>query len=118
MVLMAAHFEVAQEACCRRLEELGLLPARTWESMKARGFTGDFARRLLDEAGFASAKPGGDPVTPRLWLLAAEAHDRGLVSEGQLSRMLHLPRLEVRRILDTLDGEEMGDLQDLEIATG
>jgi Zn-dependent peptidase ImmA (M78 family)/DNA-binding XRE family transcriptional regulator len=118
LVLMAAHFGVAQEACCRRLEELGLLPARTWESMKARGFTGDVARKLLDEAGFATASSGNDQVTPRLWLLAAEAYDRGLVTEGQLSRMLRLPRVEIRRILDTLDGEEMGDLQDAEIATG
>jgi len=82
LVLMAAHFGVAQEACCRRLEELGLLPARTWESMKARGFSGDFARKLLDEAGFAAAGVSGDAVTPRLWLLAAEAYERGLVDEN------------------------------------
>jgi Zn-dependent peptidase ImmA (M78 family)/DNA-binding XRE family transcriptional regulator len=112
LVLMAAHFGVTHEACCRRLEELSLLPMRTWESMKARGFTGDFARQLLDEAGFASATSSMDPVTPRLWLLAAEAYERGLVTEGQLSRMLRLSRLEVRRILDTLDGEEIGDLQE------
>src|SRR5262249_31007919 len=79
LVLMAAHFGVTHEACCRRLEELGLLPMRTWESIKARGFTGDFARQLLDEAGFASATSSMDPVTPRLWLLAAEAYERGLV---------------------------------------
>jgi Zn-dependent peptidase ImmA (M78 family)/DNA-binding XRE family transcriptional regulator len=118
LVLMAAHFGVAQQACCRRLEDLGLLPVRTWESMKARGFTGDFARKLLDEAGFAPERYSADPVTPRLWLLAAEAYQRGLVTEGQLSRMLHLPRLEIRRILDTLDGDEIGDLQDAVIAAG
>ena len=115
---MAAHFGVAQEACCRRLEDLGLLPVRTWESMKARGFTGDFARKLLDDAGFAPERYSADPVTPRLWLLAAEAYQRELVTEGQLSRMLHLPRSEIRRILDTLDGDEIGDLQDAVIAAG
>lgn len=112
LVLMAAHFGVSNEACCRRLEDLGLLPLRTWESMKARGFTGEFARKLLEEAGFTSVTSKGEPVTPRLWLLAAEAYERGLVTEGQLSRMLRLPRLEIRRILDTLEGDEIGDLQD------
>ena len=118
LVLMSAHFGVSQEAGCRRLEELSLLPARTWESIKARGFTGNFARKLLDEAGFAPVNSKIDSVTPRLWLLAAEAYERGLVTEGQLSRMLRLPRLEIRRILDTLDGGEIGDLQDAAITAG
>jgi hypothetical protein len=112
LVIMAAWYGVSNEAACRRLEDLGLLPARTWESMKARAFTGEFARKLLNEVGFAADQATADPVTPRLWLLAAEAYGRDLVSEGQLTQMFHLPRLEIRRILDTVDGDGIDDLQD------
>lgn len=112
LVILAARYGVSNEAACRRLEDLGLLPARTWESMKARAFTGEFARKLLNETGFAADQATADPVTPRLWLLAAEAYGRGLVSEGQLAQMLRLPRLEIRRILDTIDGDDIDDLQD------
>lgn len=111
LVLMAAQYGVSNEAFCRRLEDLKLLPAATWESIKSRGFTGEFAKALLEEAGYVSKEPSTGQITPRLWLLAAEAHQRGLVSEGQLAQMLRLPRLEIRRILDTLDGDEIGDLQ-------
>ena len=111
LVLMAARYGVSNEGACRRLEDLGLLPARTWESMKARAFTGEFARKLLDAAGFAPAQTNAEPITPRFWLLATEAHERGLVSEGQLAQMFRLPRMEIRRILDTVDGDGIGDLQ-------
>jgi Zn-dependent peptidase ImmA (M78 family)/DNA-binding XRE family transcriptional regulator len=113
LVLMAAHYGVSNEAACRRLEDIGLLPRGTWQSMKARGFSGDFARRLLENSGFAVDSAQSEQITPRLWLLASEAYERELVTEGQLSQMLRLPRLDVRRILDTLEGEEIGDLQTL-----
>lgn len=113
LVLVAARYGVSNEAACRRLEDLGLLPAQTWESIKSRGFTGDFARKLLDEAGFTRDTGNAGSVTPRIWLLAAEAYERGLVGEGQLMRMLRLPRVEIRRILDTLESNGIGDLQDV-----
>ncbi len=113
LVMLAARFGVANEAFCRRLEDLSLLKKGTWESIKARGFSGDFARILLNNAevdrnDFAE-------VTPRLWLLAAEAYERGLVSEGQLSQMLRLSRLEARAILDSLDGESIDTLSDVTV---
>jgi Zn-dependent peptidase ImmA (M78 family)/DNA-binding XRE family transcriptional regulator len=111
LVLMAARYGVSNEAACRRLEDLGLLPRGTWQSIKDRGFTGDFARRLLDSSGFASEEDQGEPLTPRLWLFASEAYQRELVTEGQLAQMLRLSRVEIRRILDTLENEEIGDLQ-------
>jgi len=111
LVLLAARFGVSNEALCRRLEDLGLLSKKTWESISARGFTGEFARTLLRESELGSDQTELGQVTPRLWLLGAEAHDRELVTEGQLSRMLHLPRLEIRRILDTLEAVEIDDLE-------
>ena len=40
------------------------------------------------------------PVSLRLGLLAAEAHRRELLSEGQLARLLRLDRVDLRKILD------------------
>lgn len=102
LILVAARFGVSNEAACRRLEDLELLPSRTWESIRSRGFDGQFARKLLSEAGLAVDETD-DLLTPKIWLLAAEAYERGLVTEGQLSRMLRLPRMEIRRIIDSLD---------------
>ena len=45
------------------------------------------------------------PGTLRLNLLAAEAHRRGLMSEGQLARLLRLDRIELREILDSVNAE-------------
>jgi Zn-dependent peptidase ImmA (M78 family)/DNA-binding XRE family transcriptional regulator len=113
LVLMAAHFGVTNEACCRRLEDIHLLPKSTWESLKSRGFTGEFSRRLLSEAHFEEEN-GEQTLTPRLWLLASESYKRGLVTEGQLARMLKLSIVEVRRIIDTLDAEGVDDLINVE----
>ena len=40
------------------------------------------------------------PVSLRLGLLAAEAHRRELLSEGQLARLLRFGRVDLRKILD------------------
>jgi len=109
LILVAARFGVSNEAACRRLEDLKLLPQRTWESMRSRGFDGQFARKLLAEAGL-SENDTDDLLTPKTWLLAAEAYERDLVTEGQLCRMLHLPRIEIRRIIDSLNDTGLHDL--------
>jgi Zn-dependent peptidase ImmA (M78 family)/DNA-binding XRE family transcriptional regulator len=105
LVILAARFGVSNEGFCRRLEDLALLKKGTWESLKERGFSGEFARTLLGQVESRPADDTFSQITPRLWLLAAEAYERGLVSEGQLSQMLKLSRVEVREILDTLDGD-------------
>ena len=46
------------------------------------------------------------PVSRRLGLLSAEAHRRGLLSEGQLARLLRLGRADLHRILDAADDIE------------
>jgi DNA-binding GntR family transcriptional regulator len=38
-------------------------------------------------------------------MLAAEAYRQDLLTEGQLARLLHLDRVEVREILDGLETE-------------
>lgn len=46
------------------------------------------------------------PVSRRLGLLAAEAHRRELLSEGQLARLLRLGRVDLRRILEAAEDIE------------
>ena len=48
----------------------------------------------------------GRPTTLRLALLAGEAWRRELLSEGQLMRMLHVDRIELRKMLDDLELDE------------
>jgi Zn-dependent peptidase ImmA (M78 family) len=107
LILMAHAFHVSVEAMCRRLEGFGLVPGGTWDSLKDRGFTGEAVRQVLGDGPETEERP---VVPPRLWLLAAGAYQRGLLSEGQLARMLHMDRVEVREMLDALGAEEDDDL--------
>lgn len=102
LILLAHQLAVSEEALCRRLEELNLLPSGTWGSLRDRGFSGEIVRRVLGD----SALPEANAVPPRQWFLAVEAHRRGLLSEGQIARMLRVDRVEVRAMFDALGAEE------------
>jgi Zn-dependent peptidase ImmA (M78 family) len=111
VVVLAHFFGVSREALVRRLEELGLTKPDTWDWFVANGgITDEHARQVLGDLPPAdSYKADADrPTTLRLNLLAAEAGRRGLLSEGQLARLLRLDRLELREILTTqeLEGSE------------
>ncbi len=110
LILLAHQLGVSEEALCRRLEELRLIPGGTWDSLRDRGFSGDMARRVLGD----KASENENVVPPRLWFLAGEAHRRNLLTEGQLARMLKVDRLEVRVILDALGMEEGNELEPLQ----
>lgn len=97
LVLLAHANAVSHEAMCRRLEELSLLPAGTWASLKDRGFSGRLASAALGDAGTRVER---EVIPPRLWLLVSEAHEFGLFSEGQLAELLQVDRVEIRRMLD------------------
>ena len=106
VILLAHAFGVSREAMVRRLEELGLVKRGTWDWFAANGgITNAQAGQVLGEPGTAN------PDTPdarcrvsfRLGLLAAEAHRRELLSEGQLARLLRLDRVELRQVLDAAD---------------
>jgi hypothetical protein len=49
------------------------------------------------------------PTSLRLNLLAAEIYERGLLSEGQLARLLRLTRIELREILEGVELETDSD---------
>jgi Zn-dependent peptidase ImmA (M78 family)/DNA-binding XRE family transcriptional regulator len=117
-VIVLAHlFGVSREAMVRRLEELSLTKAGTWEWFERNGkITDEQERQVLGDLRAADAgKADADrPTTLRLSLLAAEAYKRQLLSEGQLARLLKMDRVELRAMLDGLDtegGEADGQLQ-------
>lgn len=111
IIVLAHYFGVSREAMARRLEQLSLVKPETWEWFEANGgITDDQVRQVLgDLAAPDLQKVEADrPTTLRLNLLAAEAAERGLLSEGQLARLLRLDRIELREILtdDELEGRE------------
>ncbi len=103
VILLAHTFGISREAMVRRLEELGLTKPGTWDWFQANGgITDEQARQVLgDLAAVDRDKIEAErPTTLRLNSLAAEAWRQGLLSEGQLARLLRLSRVELREILD------------------
>lgn len=107
VIVLGHYFAVSREAMVRRLEELRLTKAGTWDWFEANGgITDEQARQVLGDQSLPDdAKAQADrPMTLRINLLAAEAAQRELLSEGQLARLLHMDRLELRAVLDAYNG--------------
>lgn len=108
VIVLAHFFGVSREAMVRRLEELRLTKKGTWDWFQSNGgITDEQVRQVLGDLSVADAqKADADrPTTLRLNLLAAESYRRGLLSEGQLARLLRLDRIELREMLDVADAE-------------
>jgi Zn-dependent peptidase ImmA (M78 family)/transcriptional regulator with XRE-family HTH domain len=108
VIILAHTFGVSREAMVRRLEELGLTKSGTWEWFEAYGgITDDQVRQVLGDLvlGDQQKADADRPTTLRLAMLAEEASRQELLSEGQLSKMLHLERVELRKLLDGLEIE-------------
>jgi Zn-dependent peptidase ImmA (M78 family)/DNA-binding XRE family transcriptional regulator len=108
IIVLAHYFGVSREAMVRRLEELGSVKPGTWDWFQANGgVTDEQARQVLGDLSVPDAyKADADrPTTLRLNLLAVEVERQGLLSEGQLSRLLRLDRVELREILGNDEAE-------------
>lgn len=108
IIILAYFFGVSREAMVRRLEELRLTKLGTWDWFEENGkITNQQVRQVLGDLITPDThKVEADrPTTLRLNLLAAEAYRRELLSEGQLSRLLRLDRVELRSILADHDIE-------------
>lgn len=115
VIVLGHSFGVAREAVVRRLEELALVKAGTWDWFQANGgITDEHARQVLgDLPAPDSHKAEADrPTTLRLTLLAAEVARKGLLSEGQLARLLRLDRVDLRELLNNSDLEAGDDAVD------
>lgn len=108
VIILAHFFGVSREALVRRLEELRLVKEGTWDWFQSNGgITDEQMRQVLGDlqAPDAQKAEADRPTTLRLNLLAAEAYRKELLSEGQLARMLHLDRVELREILISMELE-------------
>ncbi len=102
LILGAKRLGVSLEAFCRQLESLELLRKGTFETLKERGLNQRAVQQVLgtlddEELSIEST---------RLLLLAAEAYEQGIFSEGQLADMLVLDRIELRRAFDAFSSIE------------
>lgn len=96
---LANYFGVSLEALAVRLEDLHLLPAGTWQNYRDRGLK---VRESQAQLGLG-AIPARDSVLPlRFQILAVEAFQRELITEGRFARLLGLDRLEARQIFEML----------------
>lgn len=110
VILLANAFGVSREAMVRRLEELKLARAGTWDWFAANGgITDEQVRQVIEVLPERPASNGRSrgPVPPKLALLSREVWKRQMYSEGQLSRLLHLNRHQIREILDGAESEEV-----------
>jgi len=99
LVYLARAFYVSPEAMARRLEVLGLFPKGTYDILCSRGLDHAAVRSILGEMEEGAARP---TFLPRYTLIAVEAYEKELISEGELARMLRIGRVEARELVDTL----------------
>lgn len=109
IVIELAHaFGVSREALVRRIEELKLVKSGTWNwfvdngGIKEEQVKQVLGDRLRDDEQKATAIR---PTTIRLSILAGEVLSRGLLSEGQVARLLDINRFELNELLGDLDDE-------------
>lgn len=107
IIVLASFFGVSREALVRRLEELGLIKRDSWDWFQQNGgITNDQVKQVLGEIPRDEHKDDADrPLSLRMTMMADEVWRRGLLSEGQLARLLRLDRLDLRALLDGLGGE-------------
>ncbi|MBN9049352.1 MAG: ImmA/IrrE family metallo-endopeptidase [Rhizobiales bacterium] len=106
IILLANFFSVSRQALVMRLEELGLTKKGTWEWFKDNGgITDEQALQVLGPTAADKSTIDTDQSS-RLFLLAIDAWKKSLISEGQMSEMLKLGRVQVRELIDEAAAEE------------
>lgn len=116
VILLAHQHHISREACVRRLEELKLVKKGIWSWFEANGGIKDSqAREVLGSSAERIDVAQDDAkrlVSHRMSLMAHSAWKRSLLSEGQLSELLNIPRIELRALIDQIELEEI-DSNDL-----
>lgn len=100
LVYLARSFYVSPEAMGRRLEQLRLFKKGTFDALRLSGFDATAVRRTMGE----SSMPEQQRLLPRYTLIAVEAYENELISEGELAHMLRIGRIETRELVESLDG--------------
>lgn len=105
LILGAHRLGVSLEAFGRQIEKLELLPRGTYDSLKDRGLDERIVEQVL------GSRTESDVTEPgaRLLMMAAEAHELEMFSEGQLADMLVMDRVELRRAIDAFTSVSIVD---------
>lgn len=110
IILLAHQYGISRQACVLRLEELGLTKKGTWAWFeKNGGITEKDVQEVLGEMTDRRdlAKIDADRlISHRMSLMAHAAWRRELMSEGQLTELLNVGRIELRDIIDQIELEE------------
>jgi Zn-dependent peptidase ImmA (M78 family)/DNA-binding XRE family transcriptional regulator len=109
VVLLADKFNISREACVRRLEELGLAKDGSWDWFAKKGLDASDAAEVLGESVRKEDSVKGDAarlLSHRMSSMAHAAWERGLMSEGQLSELLKIKRIDLRKIIDEIELDE------------
>lgn len=95
---MADFYGVSLMAMTLRLEALGLIPQASWDAIEESRVP---VHALQREAGLSSEKESdsAEPYPERYKLLAVQAFKEEKISEGQLARLLRVPRIHARDIV-------------------
>jgi Zn-dependent peptidase ImmA (M78 family)/transcriptional regulator with XRE-family HTH domain len=99
LVYLAETFYVSPPAASLRLEQLSLFAKGTYEMLKQRGIFQSLAQTALGEAETSTETR---TFFPRYTLIALEAYEKELISEGELAKMLRIGRIEARELVDSL----------------
>lgn len=109
LLTMANIYGVSVQALTLRLEDLDLLPAGMWKSLKARKFP---IEQYQQQLGLTPVT-GYDDIFPRRYkLLALEALTDKQISEEQFAALLNTDRLEARAIAEQFSGHTASDIGD------
>jgi Zn-dependent peptidase ImmA (M78 family)/DNA-binding XRE family transcriptional regulator len=118
MLVQLAHaYGVSLQALSDRLEELGLIPAGTWERLRERNFQPRMAARML---GLEQPEQASDALPLHYRLLAAQLYADGEITETQFARYLRTDIVGARRayaeLTETADVGSDGSPQILDLA--
>ena len=95
MLVQLAHtYGVSLQALSGRLEDLGLIPAGTWERLKERNFQSRLAARML---GLEQPGQASDALPLHYRLLATQLYADGEITETQFAHYLHTDIVGARR---------------------
>lgn len=96
---LADLYQVSVQALIIRLEKLKRLPVGTWDRLKEEGFKSRRAQQLLG----LDAITHDEHLLPNRYLnLAVLAYEKGVLSEGQLSRFLRTDRVSARESVEKI----------------
>ena len=111
IILLSQQYSISRQACGLRLEELGLSKNGTWDWFeKNGGITEDHVREVLGEMIHRTdptKAAANRSISHRMSLMAHAAWKRDLMSEGQLAELLRVGRVELRKIIDQIELEEI-----------